>query len=196
VRADLAELIERADRIDPAAATELFALLYDELHRLAERHLKQVDGLTLTTTRLVHETYLNLADRTGAVFPDRARFFAYASRAMRGLVIDYARRRGARKHDRGFEITLTDHAQAAALDLDTGEDLAGLGEALDRLGALSPGLAELVDLHFFGGFSFAEIGELRGVSERTVYRDWRKARLLLHGWLRGPGRGSEVSPAS
>jgi RNA polymerase sigma factor (sigma-70 family) len=104
---------------------------------------------------------------------------------MRGLVIDYARRRGARKHDRGFEITLTEDAQAAVHQLETHGDLDGMGEALDRLGALSPILAELVDLHFFGGFSFEEIGELRGVSERTVYRDWRKARLLLHGWLRG-----------
>jgi RNA polymerase sigma factor (TIGR02999 family) len=185
VRPDLAALIQRADRTDPAAAKELFAQLYDELHRLAERHLKKVDGLTLTTTRLVHETYLNMAERTGAEFPDRARFFAYASRAMRGLIIDYARRRGARKHDRGFEITLTEDAQAAVHELEAGEDLSGLGEALDRLGALSPSLAELVDLHFFGGFSFEEIGELRQVSARTVYRDWRKARLLLHGWLRG-----------
>ena len=185
MRPDLAALIQRADRTDPAAAKELFAQLYNELHRLAERHLKKVDGLTLTTTRLVHETYLNMAERAGAEFPDRARFFAYASRAMRGLIIDHARRRGARKHDRGFEITLTEDAQAAVHELEAGEDLSGLGEALDRLGALSPPLAELVDLHFFGGFSFEEIGELRQVSARTVYRDWRKARLLLHGWLRG-----------
>ena len=183
MRPDLAELIQRADRTDALAAGELFALLYEELRQLAERHLKQVDGLTLTTTRLVHETYLNMAKRSGAVFPDRARFFAYASRAMRGLVIDYARRRGARKHDRGVEITLSDDAQSAVRELEGGENLEGLGEALDRLDALSPALAELVDLHFFGGFSFGEIGELRGVSERTVYRDWRKARLLLHGWL-------------
>lgn len=193
--AELAELIRRADRTDPAAASELFALLYHELHQLAERHLKNVDGLTLTTTRLVHETYLNMADRTGVVFPDRARFFAYASRAMRGLVIDYARRRAARKHDRGFEITLTEDAPAAVHILETGEDLEGLGEALDQLGALSPALAELVDLHFFGGFSFAEIGELRGVSERTVYRDWHKARLLLHAWLRGEPDGRSESPS-
>jgi len=179
---DLSDLIRRADGADPSASGELFALLYEELRRLADRHLRKVDSLTLTTTSLVHETYLNMADRSGAQFPDRARFFAYASRAMRGLVIDYARRRAAKKRDRGFEITLNDNVQASP-ELESATDLEGLGAALDDLAALSPGMAEVVDLHFFGGFSFAEIGELRGVSERTVYRDWRKARLLLHRWM-------------
>lgn len=191
---DLADLIRRADGTDPAAASELFALLYEELHRLAQRHLRHVDGLTLTTTGLVHETYLSMADRTGTAFPDRARFFAYASRAMRGLVVDYARRRAAKKRARGFEITLTDDAQIVAADLEADDNLRGLSDALDELGNLSPGLAEVVDLHFFGGFSFAEIGELRGVSERTVYRDWRKARLLLHRWLIGARADGDAHP--
>jgi RNA polymerase sigma factor (TIGR02999 family) len=194
---ELSDLIRRADGADPAAAGELFAVLYEELRRLADRHLRKVDSLTLTTTSLVHETYLSMVDRSGAQFPDRARFFAYASRAMRGLVIDYARRRAAKKRDRGFEITLNDKVQARP-DLDSYADLEGLGEALDDLASLSPGLAEIVDLHFFGGFSFAEIGELRGVSERTVYRDWRKARLLLHRWLTDPPEPdpTDSSPSS
>lgn len=180
--ADLSALLRRADR-DPQAADQLFALLYDELHRLAERHLRGGGaGLTLGTTTLVHETYLNMADRDSAAFPDRARFFAYASRAMRGLVIDYARRRRAQRRDRGFEITLTEDAFGNTGT--GGVDLQVLDEALGGLAELDPALAELVDLHFFGGFTFGEIAELRGLSERTVQRDWRKARVLLHQALK------------
>jgi RNA polymerase sigma factor (TIGR02999 family) len=177
---DLPALVQRADRADPQAADQLFALLYDELHRLAERHLRRGGaGLTVGTTTLVHESYLSMAGRTDVTFPDRARFFAYASRAMRGLVIDYSRRRRARKHDRGFEITFAEDAVVDPGEPEN-EELAALGEALGELAALDPRLAELVDLHFFGGFTFGEIAELRGVSERSVQRDWRKARLLLH----------------
>ncbi|MEP7177078.1 MAG: ECF-type sigma factor, partial [Gemmatimonadales bacterium] len=147
---DLTELVRRADGADAAAADQLFSLLYAELRRLAERHLQGGrSGLTLSTTTLVHETYLRMAGRTTA-FPDRARFFAYASRAMRGLVVDYARRRGAKKRDRGFEITLVDGAQPAGDG--AGTDVEALSDALDELAALDPALAEVVDLHFFGGF--------------------------------------------
>jgi RNA polymerase sigma factor (TIGR02999 family) len=137
-------------------------------------------ALTLGPTTLLHEAYLNVAGRNGVAFPDRARFLAYASRAMRGLLIDYARRRRATKRGREFEITLTDEGAPSGDVMRTAEELAQLGDALGELGALEPALAEVVDLHFFCGFSFAEIAALRGVSERTVYRDWRKARLLLH----------------
>jgi RNA polymerase sigma factor (TIGR02999 family) len=184
---DFAELIRRADGADPAAAGELFGLLYEELRRLADHHLRRAQGMTLTTTSLVHETYLNMADRAGTSFPDRARFFAYASRAMRGLVIDYARRRNAKKRARGFEITLT--GADLAPPEQAGDDLEALDEALSQLAAWAPALAEVVDLHFFGGFTFAEIGEIRGVSERTIQREWRKARLLLHQAMHAEGDG-------
>jgi RNA polymerase sigma factor (TIGR02999 family) len=118
-----------------------------------------------------------------ASFPDRARFFAYASRAMRGLVVDYARRRQAKKRGRGFEITLVED-EVPNLNESTGQDLDALNEALGQLGIVDPELAELVDLHFFGGFAFGEIAALRNVSERTVQRDWKKARLFLHRALR------------
>jgi RNA polymerase sigma factor (TIGR02999 family) len=161
---------------------QAFALLYDELRRLADSHLRRgQQSLTLGTTTLVHEAYLNMASRPEAIFPDQARFFAYASRAMRGLVIDYARRRAARKRGRQFEITLNEGTEPGAVEAAT--ELPALGEALDDLGSLDPELAELVDLHFFGGFSFGEIATFRGVSERTVQRDWRKARVLLHRTL-------------
>lgn len=194
--ADLVGLLHRASGSDPAAADQLFALLYDELHRLAERHLRRGNaGLTLGTTTLVHEAYLSMAGRSDIAFPDRERFFAYASRAMRGLVIDYARRRCAKKRGRQFEITLTaDEGQAAGAVEDT-TDLPALGDALTELATLDAKLAELVDLHFFGGFSLVEIAEFRGVAERTVQRDWRKARMLLHQSLRSEGRAEMVTRA-
>jgi RNA polymerase sigma factor (TIGR02999 family) len=174
-------LIQRADRAEPEALDALFALLYAELHRLAEGALRRSGGsLTLTPTTLLHEAYLNMTGRDHVAFPDRARFLAYASRAMRGLVIDYARRRQAAKRDRRFEITLTGDQAASAAQIRTSDELTRLGDALDELAAIAPGLAELVDLHFFCGFSFTELATLRGVSDRTVQREWRKARLLLH----------------
>jgi len=178
---DLEALIRRADTADPAAADRLFALLYEELHRLAERQLRRSGAaVTLGPTTLLHEAYLNIAGREGVAFPDRARFLAYASRAMRGLVIDYARRRRARRRGSEFEITLTEDNATGPEAQREAADVERLGDALNQLAALEPALAELVDMHFFGGFGFGEIAELRGVSERTVQRDWRKARLLLH----------------
>jgi RNA polymerase sigma factor (TIGR02999 family) len=178
--ADLGDLIERADRADPSAAEKLFALLYHELHGLAQHHLRRGgSGLSLGATTLLHEAYLSMAGRDGVAFPDRSRFLAYASRAMRGLVVDYARRRSAKKRGRQFEITLTDDA-AVSGEPANAEELTALSDALDELAAMDPSLAQLVDLHFFCGFSFVEIAGLRGVSERTVQRDWRKARILLH----------------
>ena len=177
---ELSALFQRAELADPRAADQLFALLYAELHRLAERHLRRGGAeLTVGATTLVHECYLSMAGLTDVTFPDRARFFAYASRAMRGLVIDYSRRRRAKKHDRGFEITLAEDAVVDGGEREN-EELQALDRALGDLAALDPRLAELVDLHFFGGFTFGEIAELRGLSERSVQRDWRKARLLLH----------------
>jgi RNA polymerase sigma factor (TIGR02999 family) len=178
VEAELDALIRRADTADPGAADQLFALLYHELHRVAARNLQRAHGVaTLGTTTLLHETYLDMAARPGTSFPDQARFLAYASRAMRGLVIDYARRSRALKRGRQFEITLTDAVHPAAMH--PADELERLGDAVAELASFAPALAELVDLHFFCGFTFAELAELRGVSERTVQRDWRKARVLL-----------------
>jgi RNA polymerase sigma factor (TIGR02999 family) len=167
------------------AGEEMFASLYGELHRLAEHHLRRgASGLSLGTTTLLHEAYLNLAGRPGIQFQERGRFLAYASRAMRGLVIDYARARRAIKRGVQFEITLTGDEIPAGSRLEDADRLAQLGEALDRLAKLNPGLSELVDLHFFCGFTFLEIAEFRGVSDRTIKRDWKKARLMLFNQLR------------
>lgn len=158
----------------------LFALFYKELHQLAEASLRRAGGITLGTTTLIHEAYLNISNRANIGFVDRARFLGYASRAMRGLTIDYARRRRAAKRGGGLQITLDTDESPSADVLRTSEDIERLGDALEDLGKLEPALAELVDLHFFAGFTFLEIAQLRGVSDRTVQRDWRKARLLLH----------------
>jgi RNA polymerase sigma factor (TIGR02999 family) len=161
---------------------DLFAALYDELHRLASIQLQRVGSdLSLGATTLLHEAYLNFASRDRVQFPDQARFMGYAARAMRNIIIDYARRGMAQKRGGGaFEITLGG-AQGGADPVAASEatSLVRLSESLDELARLEPKLAQLVDLHFFCGYSFGEIAEMRGASERTVQRDWRKARLLL-----------------
>jgi RNA polymerase sigma factor (TIGR02999 family) len=173
---------------DPTAAA-LFATLYRELHAVAERELRRRGGeLTLGTTTLLHEAYLNLEGRAGVRFADRGHFLAYAARAMRGLVIDYARRRRAVKRGGEYHLVgLTEEGAAAPADggaPDWGAPDAGpverLGDALEALARTDARLAELVDLHFFCGIPLVEIAALRRVSDRTVQRDWRKARLLLH----------------
>jgi len=156
----------------------LFASLYAELRRLADRELRRHAGSGVSPTTLVHEVYVNLADREPRRFPDEARFLAYAARAMRGLIIDFARNRQALKRGAGFHITqLNTQVGEAAAD---GQELSRLSDALDRLAAIDPRLAEVVDLKYFCGFSFAEIAAVRGASERTVQRDWEKARLVLY----------------
>ena len=181
---ELDALIRRADQADREATDELFTALYQELHRLAEHNLRRAGStVTLGTTTLLHEAYLNIAGREHLAFAERSRFLAYASRAMRGLVIDYVRSRRAKKRGRQFEITLADDEPSSGEPMQNASELERLGEALDELGQFEPALAELVDLHFFCGVSFAEIAALRGVSDRTVRRDWRKTRLLLHDAL-------------
>ena len=174
----LAELFASAVRPEGASADELFVALYDELHAVAERQLHRGGAeVTLGTTTLLHEAYLNLSAREGIAFPDRSHFLAYAARAMRGLVVDYVRRRRATKRGGEFEILSLSAGDASA---DTGAvDIEALAQALESLGRVDQSLAELVDLHFFSGFSLTEIAEIRRISRRTVQRDWRKARLLL-----------------
>ncbi len=181
----IAALVERADAGDHAARDALFASLYSELHALAQSHLQRSGGqLTMGATTLLHEAYLDLNRRSRVAFPDRLRFLKYASRAMRGLIIDYIRARRAQK--RGGEITFV-----SILDENVGTEamaasVEDLGHALDELGQLDPSLSELVDLKFFCGLSFAEIAAMRSVSQRTVERDWAKARVLLHDTLENP----------
>ena len=178
----ISSLISSAEGGDRSAADALFAALYAELHQLARRQLSRGPGATMGTTTLLHEAYLSISGREGTRFPDRARFMGYAAKVMRGLVIDYARSRQALKRGGGFELTAAgDDLADPAVDAD---ELERVGEALDALTQADPPLAELVDLKFFGGFSLAEIGDMRGVSERTVQRHWDKARSYLFRTIR------------
>jgi RNA polymerase sigma factor (TIGR02999 family) len=123
-----------------------------------------------------------VARREGAVFPDRGRFMAYAARVMRGLIIDYSR--GRQAHKRGGEFTLLSLADEVPDRSVDDKALTHIGEAIDELAAVDPELAQVVDLKFFCGFSFAEIAAMQGLSERTVQRRWDKARIFLHGLIR------------
>ena len=161
----------------------LFASLYDELHQIAQRELRRRSGLSLSATTLLHETYFKVQQRTGVEFPDRSRFLAYAARAMRNLVIDYARNRQALKRGGAFEITsLPTEVPEQIVEA---AELERMSAAIDALAQLDPGLAQLVDLKFFCGYSFVEIASMRGVAERTAQRDWIKARILLKRALEG-----------
>jgi RNA polymerase sigma factor (TIGR02999 family) len=179
----VSSLITSAEDGDRSATEALFTALYDDLHRLARRELSRRGGaITLTATALLHEAYLELAKRDGAMFVDRGRFMAYASRVMRGLIIDYARERRAQKRGGRFEMTTLETDPGARMIND--RELEAISDALDELAAIDPSLAEVVDLKFFCGFSFGEIAGMRGLSERTVQRQWDKARIYLHGALR------------
>lgn len=172
------------DRADQRVSEELFVSLYQELHRLAKRQIvKQNASALLGPTTLLHEAYLSLSRQESADFPDRARFMGYAARAMRGLIIDFARHRQARK--RGGEFVITAIESQDLEHLPDVAELTTLSEELDQLSALDHKLCEVVDLKFFCGFSLAEIAEMRGVSESTVRRDWEKARIYLHDALHG-----------
>jgi RNA polymerase sigma factor (TIGR02999 family) len=179
----LSRLVSRADLGDRQSVDLLFSTLYQALHRLARRESARFGAnAPLGATTLLHEVYLNIAKHDALAFPDEARFLGYAARAMRGLVIDRVRARHAQKRGGGLHIT--------SLDTDLAENcpqpelLVDVGAALDDLAALDPALAKVVDLKFFCGFSIAEIAGITQTSERTVQRQWEKARLVLYQALR------------
>src|SRR5690606_10179485 len=161
-----------------AALDRVFPLLMDELTRLARRQLRgSPPGSTLDTTGLLHEAWLRMAGLDHAAWPDRAHFLAYRARAMRAVLADHARRRTARKRGGGAaHLTLDSRDIPAEPDP---EEILALDEALTRLGALSSRQAGVVDCLFFGGLTEEETAGALGVSERTVRRDWVKARAWL-----------------
>ncbi len=183
VESTISSLIGATERGDSAAADALFSTLYSELHRLAKRELaRRGSPASLSVTTLLHEAYLNISGREGKDFPDQGRFMGYAARVMRGLIIDHARSRNAIKRGGEFEITsLKTDVVENSVDA---RELSSISDALDQLAQVEPELAELVDLKFFCGFTFAEIAALRNLSERTVQRSWEKARIYLHRSIR------------
>jgi RNA polymerase sigma factor (TIGR02999 family) len=163
---------------DSTATSRLMTLVYDELHTMARRQLRRSrPGQTLNTTALVHEAYLKLVQPARADWNDRSHFLAIAATAMRYIVVDYARRRSAQK--RGGDVHhISLDASELGIEGRVVETLA-LDQAIERLAAVSDRLARLVELLFFGGLTEEEAAGVLGLSERTVRRDWRKARAFL-----------------
>lgn len=175
---DITELLGRARTGDAAAMEALLPHVYHELRALAHRKLvREAGGHTLSTTALVHEAYLKLAGGS-ADWRDRAHFFGYAAAIMRNILIDYARRRGAKK--RGGDQVPVDWTQAEPEAEVAAADLLSLDAALVRLERAEPQLARVVELRFFAGLSLEETAEVMGRSMRSIDRDWRKARAFLH----------------
>lgn len=181
---DLAALVARADGGAPEARERLFAVLYDELHRLARREVaRQGSSSPLGVTTLLHEAYLAVASGGALAFPTQGHFLSYAAKAMRGVLIDRIRHDRAQRRGGGVRATTLD-GEHPGRDADP-EELLAIHDALEMLERLDPGLAHVVDLHFFCGFAFTEIAAMHGVAERTVQRQWAKARTLLRQLLDG-----------
>ena len=183
---EVTRLLAAARAGDAAASGRLFELVYDDLRRLAARHVRGARNAGPSATSLVHEAFLRLNRRDELPYADRTHFFAVASRAMRQIVIDEARSRSAGKRGGGQANLDLDELQVAA-PASPVEELLAIHDALTALEREDPRLAEVVEWHFFGGLTFGEIAEARGVSERTVLRDWRAARALLHDRLESGG---------
>jgi RNA polymerase sigma-70 factor, ECF subfamily len=181
--ADVTTLLNRLASGDPDAAGQLIPLIYDELRRLAFRRLRhQRPGHTLEATALVHEAYLKLADRPNAKWQNRAHFFAVASRAMRQILVDYARsqhriRRGGRRQKVSLDKVLL-------VAPDRTEELLCIHELLSRLEELDPRQGRIVELRYFAGLTTDETAEVLGISPKTVQREWNMAKAWLYGELK------------
>jgi RNA polymerase sigma factor (TIGR02999 family) len=181
---DISELIRSVNADEPGAQDALFAAAYGELRKLARSRLRDGGRNTmLDTTALVHESYLRFINGGQLRSEDRRAFFAYASKVMRSVIIDAVRERQAER--RGGDLQrLTLNTQVAD-NLPAGEDeLLKVHDALEVLAQAEPRLAKVVEMRYFGGYTEAEIGDALDVDERTVRRDWNKARLLLKVMLK------------
>ena len=166
------------------ALDDAFARVYGELKRIAHRHLTGSPAPTLDTTGLVHEAWLKLSRADIGPVNDRHHFFALAARAMRQIVVDHARVRIADKRGgSALQLVELDEAAGVASTAMTPEDLLRLDEALTALGADEPRIAQLIELRFFAGVPIEEIARMQSVSERTLNRDWRRARAQLYAAL-------------
>jgi RNA polymerase sigma factor (TIGR02999 family) len=180
-------LLAAARQGDAEAPARLFEIVYADLRALAGRHVRGARNAGPSATSLVHEAFLRIARRGDLPYADRTHFFAVASRAMRQIVIDDARGRNASKRGGGrVDVDLEAIQVAAPAAATPVEVLLALDDALSRLESEAPRLAQTVEWHFFGGLTLSEIAEATDVARRTVQRDWRAARALLHLELATP----------
>jgi len=185
---EVTQILAAARQGDANARDRLTTLIYGELRAVAHRQLRRWRrGQTLDTTALVHEAYLKLVDQSGASWQDRAHFLSAAGVAMRHILVDAARRRAAKK--RGGEDLRIPFDELVAVRDETDADaraveILALDAALTSLAALNERLSRLVELRFFAGLTEEETAQTLGTSERTVRRDWRKARAFLFDALR------------
>lgn len=177
---DLTLLLQRADGGDAASAERIFPLVYGELRRLAAAKMSgEAAGHTLQPTALVHEAWLRLGGEAQPDWKNRAHFFGAAAEAMRRILVESARRKHAVRHGAGQQRVDVDDPALALAAPDGDARLLAVHEALDALAAHDPRKAELVKLHYFGGFTLAEAGAVLGVSAPTAKRDWAYARAWL-----------------
>ncbi len=163
---------------DQTALDRLMPLVYEELRRMARRYMdRQQAGHTLQTTALIHEAYLRLVDQQEVQWQNRAHFFGVAARAMRSILVDYARTRQAVK--RGGEVHLVSLDEAAVVSTERTADLVALDDALESLAAFDRRKCQVVEIRYFGGLTVEETAEVLKVSPETVARDWRLARTWL-----------------
>jgi RNA polymerase sigma factor (TIGR02999 family) len=176
------ELLGKWSQGDDAALAELTPLVYEEIRRLAHRHMGgERPGHTLQTTALVNEAYLRLADQTNPRWQNRAHFFAIAARAMRQILVSYGRSNRAQKRGGGaFKVELD---EAAIVSPEQSKEFVDLHEALERLVTLDPRKAQVVELKYFGGLNYDEIAEVLKISPVTVRRDWEFAKVWLYNEL-------------
>lgn len=176
---ELTNLLAAAGKGDAAAANAAFTMLYDELRRLARAKLRAHQTFTLLdTTALVHESYLRLSHAGQVGVADRAHFFAYAARVMRSVIVDFARARLAERRGGGQSpLTLDTHIAESIGGNDA--DVVRIHDALEDLGQVNPRLVQVVEMRYFAGLTERQIAESLGISERTVKRDWEKARVLM-----------------
>ena len=175
---DISELLVAWGHGDESALEQLMPLVYEELRRLAHGYMRREHvGHTLQTTALVNEAYLRLVSWKDARWQNRAHFFAVSAGMMRRILVDFARERQYQKRGGGaLQVSLS---EAAAFAGEPGTDLVALDEALTELAKVDPRIAQMVELRFFGGLSIAEVAEVLKVSEETVNRDWRLAKVWL-----------------
>ena len=173
------QLLEQWSHGDDAALAELTPLVYKELRRLAHRHMGgERRDHTLQTTALVNEAYLRLAGQTNPSWQDRAHFFAVAARAMRQILVNYAKSQGSQK--RGGGAIKVELGEAALVSQEQSKEIVDLHEALERLATLDARKAQVVELKYFGGLNYDEMAEVLKISPVTVRRDWEFARAWLH----------------